>query len=59
MLGNAEILVVLIAGLILFGPEKLPEIARELGEAVAKLREAVEERPVRKKRRRRKAKPAG
>jgi TatA/E family protein of Tat protein translocase len=42
MLGNAEILLVLVVALILFGPERLPGLARQLGEAVAGLRDAFE-----------------
>jgi len=39
MIGDMELLTVLIAALILFGPEKLPELARQLGEAIAEFRE--------------------
>jgi sec-independent protein translocase protein TatA len=39
-----ELLLVLILALILLGPEKLPELARQLGEAIAEIREAVEDR---------------
>lgn len=42
MLGNEELLVVLILALILFGPERLPELARQLGGAVNKIRDAFE-----------------
>lgn len=33
-LGYAEILVILVVGLILFGPSKIPEFARQCGRAV-------------------------
>ncbi len=43
MLGNSEILVILIFALLLFGPQKLPELARSLGKAVAEYRRAARE----------------
>jgi len=42
MLGNGEILVVLVAALLLFGPERLPGLARQLGTTIARIREAFE-----------------
>ena len=42
MLGNGELLLVLAIAMILFGPERLPELARQLGEAVRQAREALE-----------------
>lgn len=42
-IGPAEMLVVLIAVLLLFGPKRLPEMARTLGDAMGKLRRAADE----------------
>ena len=48
-LGYGEILVILVVGLILFGPNKIPEFARQCGRAVNMfkqcLREGFEEAP--------------
>lgn len=48
-LGTGEILVIIIVGLILFGPNKIPEFARQCGRAVNMfkqgLREGLEEEP--------------
>jgi sec-independent protein translocase protein TatB len=40
-LGTGEILVIAIVALIVFGPERLPELARKAGEMLAKAREAT------------------
>jgi len=42
MLGDMEMAFALAVALILFGPEKLPELAKQAGEAVNRLREAFE-----------------
>lgn len=39
-LGPQEIIIILIAALILFGPKKLPEIGKSLGEALREIRKA-------------------
>ncbi len=39
-LGGGEILLILVVGLILFGPGKIPEIARSLGKTVHAFRKA-------------------
>lgn len=38
MLGTQDILLILIVALILFGPNKLPELARSLGRAVGEFK---------------------
>jgi len=52
-LGYGEMLVIVVVGLILFGPNKIPEFARSLGKAVnmfkAGLREGLEEEPKKEK----------
>ncbi|MFC1977186.1 Sec-independent protein translocase protein TatB [Chloroflexota bacterium] len=40
-MGPLEILLILIVALIIWGPEKLPEIARTLGKAVRALRKTT------------------
>lgn len=40
-LGSAEILVIAVAALIVFGPKRLPEIARKASEILTKTREAT------------------
>lgn len=42
-LGSGELLVVLVLALIFLGPERLPQIATQLGKAVRKLKDAVDE----------------
>ncbi len=42
MLGNAELLVALAVAFLLFGPERLPRLARQVGATVARIREALE-----------------
>jgi Tat protein translocase TatB subunit len=42
-IGPLEILVVSAIALIVFGPEKLPEIARSIGRAAAELRRVASE----------------
>ena len=37
-LGPAEILVILVVALLVFGPKKLPEISRQVGTAMRELR---------------------
>ncbi len=40
MIGSTELLVIAIAALFLFGPQKLPELARSLGSAVGEFKKA-------------------
>lgn len=42
-LGPLEILVVAVVGLIVFGPQRLPEIARTIGKTMAELRRMASE----------------
>lgn len=42
-LGFGEIIVILIIALLVFGPEKLPELARTLGKTTAELKRAIDE----------------
>ena len=42
-IGPAELLVILIVALLVFGPTKLPEIARDLGNAMQKWRHALDD----------------
>jgi len=42
-LSIGEMLVIALVIIVLFGPDKLPQIARELGQGVRKMRGAVED----------------
>lgn len=42
-LSIGEMLMIALAIVVLFGPDKLPEIARGLGEGVRKMRDAVDD----------------
>ncbi len=42
-LGFMEMVVIALAIVVLFGPDKLPSIARDLGSGVRKMRGAVED----------------
>ncbi len=42
-LGPAEILVILVVALMVFGPNRLPEIARQVGKAVREFRSFQED----------------
>ena len=44
-IGVAELAVVLIVVVFVFGPKKLPELARSLGQALHEWRDAAHERP--------------
>lgn len=38
-----EIVIILVVAVVIFGPDKIPEIARGLGEAVRKMKDATED----------------
>ncbi len=40
-IGTPELLVILVVALIVLGPERMPEVARALGKAMAELRRAT------------------
>ena len=42
-LGFGEMLLIALAIVVLFGPDKLPQIARDLGQGVRKMRGAMED----------------
>lgn len=42
-LGFMEIFIIFIVVMILFGPKKIPQIARELGQGIRKFRSAAED----------------
>lgn len=42
-LSYGEMLVILVVGLILFGPDKIPEFARSLGKAVNSFKQGLRE----------------
>ncbi len=42
-IGYPEILMILVLGLLMFGPKRLPEIARSVGKALRELRKAADE----------------
>lgn len=43
MPGTPEILVIFLLVLVLFGPDKLPDLARQVGRGVRKIRRASDE----------------
>jgi sec-independent protein translocase protein TatA len=45
-IGVAELALILIIALLIFGPAKLPQIAKDLGDTIRRWREAVEEMTV-------------
>ena len=40
-IGMPELLVILVVALVVLGPQRLPEVARALGKALAELRRAT------------------
>ncbi|MBO0798728.1 MAG: twin-arginine translocase TatA/TatE family subunit [Blastocatellia bacterium] len=43
MLGTGEIVLILVIALIVFGPRKLPELGKSMGQAMAQFRRASED----------------
>ena len=43
MPGTSEILVIFLLVLVLFGPDKLPDLARQIGQVVRKIRHASDD----------------
>jgi TatA/E family protein of Tat protein translocase len=43
MPGTPELLVILVLVLLLFGPDKLPDLARQVGRAVREVRKITDE----------------
>jgi TatA/E family protein of Tat protein translocase len=43
MIGSSELIIILVLALLLFGPKKLPELARALGEAAREYQKAARE----------------
>ncbi|MCB9771778.1 MAG: twin-arginine translocase TatA/TatE family subunit [Candidatus Omnitrophica bacterium] len=42
-IGISELIIVFLAIFLLFGPEALPQIAKEIGSFLAKLKKSIEE----------------
>lgn len=43
MIGSTELVLILVMALILFGPEKLPELSRSLAKSINEFRKAMDE----------------
>ncbi len=43
MIGSSELIIILVLALLLFGPKKLPELARSVGKAVGEYQKAAHE----------------
>ena len=41
--GPAELLLILIVALVVFGPQRLPQLAKDLGKTIGKWRQALDE----------------
>jgi sec-independent protein translocase protein TatA len=49
MIGTGELILILVIILILFGPKKLPELARAVGQSVKEYKEGLSEKPKKSK----------
>lgn len=43
MIGTSELLLIFVVAVVFLGPEKLPELARSLAEAINEFKKAVDE----------------
>jgi len=41
-IGFGELLIILVAALVIFGPQKLPELGRSLGQGIREFRKATQ-----------------
>jgi len=48
-LGLSEMIVVLVIGLLFFGPSKLPSLGKSLGEAIRGFKKGLEQEPAEEK----------
>lgn len=44
-LGVPELIIILVVGLVLFGPSKLPSLGKSLGEGIRGFKKAMEDNP--------------
>ncbi|HEX55373.1 MAG: twin-arginine translocase TatA/TatE family subunit [Candidatus Altiarchaeales archaeon] len=51
MIGTTELIIVFIIAVILFGPERLPELSRNIAKAVSEFRSAMSDIENRKEKR--------
>lgn len=49
MIGLPEVIIILVIVLIIFGPKKLPKLARAIGESVHEYKKAADSGPKKKK----------
>ena len=48
-IGTTEIIIIAIVLLVLFGPKKLPEFTRSMGESVKEFKKAIKDEPEKSK----------
>jgi len=44
-LGVPELIIILVVGLVIFGPSKLPSLGKSLGEGIRGFKKAMEDKP--------------